>query len=148
MFAGFIFTGRTVHCEPCLSLAIGSQSSCLGWMRAIAFSFLKALSVAAGRAFNHLIIQSANYKQYITISNSPCQEKSYLTYIIFSNILRVWLNQRRGIGRCISASGASISGYLVRKQELRTFARSAKAHTGTSRAGLKKVQQARRQVVY
>jgi hypothetical protein len=28
--AGFILAVLTRHCEPCLSLAIGSQSSCLG----------------------------------------------------------------------------------------------------------------------
>ena len=57
--AGFVLTGRTVHYEPCLSLAIDSQSSCLGWMRAIAFGLIKAQVLEAleplhFQVFNHL----------------------------------------------------------------------------------------------
>jgi hypothetical protein len=79
-----------------------------------------------------LKFQSANYNQYITISNSTSQAKSYLTYDIFSNTLLVWLNQRHGSGRCINASGASISGYLVQKRIIPMFAQSVKVLIGTS----------------
>lgn len=78
--------------------------------------------------------QPANYNRYITISNSSRQAKNDLTYIIFSNILHVWRNQRHGIGRCINVRGASMFGSLVKKQIIQMFVLSVKALTGTSRA--------------
>jgi hypothetical protein len=116
-------------------------------LRAIAFGFLKA------QVFQHLGLyalsfQVPSYNWYITISDSSSQEKSYLTYINFSNILRVWLNQRHGIGRCLNASGVSISGYLVKKLKLLESVLSVKALTGTSRARLKKVRQKRQRIMY
>jgi len=136
-------TVMTRHCEPCLSLAIGSQSSYLGRLRAIALVLVKALLAATNRAFIFLNYQSPNYNLYITTGNSSCQGKSYLTYIIFSVIPFVWLNQRHGIGRCINARGVRISGYPVRRQIIRMFAPSAKALIGTSRAGTRPLNKLR-----
>jgi len=135
MLAGFNVAILTYHFVSLAFLwRLAHNQTCLGPMRAIALVLIKALSVPAGRAFNSLKIQSTNYNWYITISNIICQVKSYLTYINFSNILRVWLNQKHGIGGFINASDVSMSGSPVKRRNIRTCVQSARVHIGTSHA--------------
>jgi hypothetical protein len=148
MLAGFNLTVGANHVVSLAFLSAMAHNQVAKADASNRVGLLKALLVPASRAFIFFVYQSANYNWYITIRDIVSQAKSYLTYINFSNILRVWLNQRHGIGGFINASGVSMSGSLVKRRNIRTFAPSAKALIGTSRAKLKKDQQTRPKVVY
>jgi len=99
-------------------------------MRAIAFSLIKALLVTASGAFTLISFQSSTTIAILPLGIYHVKIIISLTYIIFSNIVAVWLSYRHGIGGFLSASDANISGYLARKKRLLKSVQSVRVLIG------------------